>query len=289
MMMPSAPLQATTPGLLDLVYDGHAMRLWELIRMQATPVSVASLVGVTAISEARIQGYLDALTVQGLLRKVRARTPRKWVGYRVTRDRIVIGFDRGSPAIEQQLRELSLRTRDQWESTTREFADEDPHRSGVWRFNFLGFDQLTPEESAELRRRVLAVCEFWNLLGSRAIPENAEKGQILTRPCNHALQIRVQPLRDGLLALPEIWMIPNSELEREASAKKRIRGLDQLSPREHEVARAIALGRSRKHVASQLGISVNTVGTLTKRVFAKLGVRKSSELAARLATAASRP
>ena len=101
------------------------------------------------------------------------------------------------------------------------------------------------------------------------------------------MQIHVQPLTDGLLAMPEIWIIPNSDLEREARERGNGQHLDALSPRERDVARALALGQSRKRVAEQLGISVNTVGTLAKRIFAKLGMRKSSELAARLATANS--
>jgi DNA-binding CsgD family transcriptional regulator len=45
-----------------------------------------------------------------------------------------------------------------------------------------------------------------------------------------------------------------------------------LSPREHEVARMIAKGYPNKIIASVLDISVWTVSTHLRRIFAKLGV-----------------
>ena len=47
-------------------------------------------------------------------------------------------------------------------------------------------------------------------------------------------------------------------------------------------ARTLAGGLPRKQVATQLGISIHTVTTMCKRIYAKLGVRSQAELAARL-------
>ena len=281
------PFQATQPGLLDLIHDGDAMRLWELIRLQRAPVSVESLSAASSISPSKVQQQCDAMLHQGLLQAVRARKPRNWVGYRVTRERIVIGFDRGSPDIEQRLRELNLRIRTEAEELVRRFGHDGSAGPDAWRFSYVGFDRLERGEKEELRRRIRAVCDYWNLLGSRADRDASRRGQFRKRECNHVMQIHVQPLKEGLLAMPEIWIIPNSDLQREGQARRNGRHLDALSPRERDVARALALGQSRKRVAEQLGISVNTVGTLAKRIFTKLAVRKSSELAAQLSTAAS--
>jgi DNA-binding NarL/FixJ family response regulator len=48
------------------------------------------------------------------------------------------------------------------------------------------------------------------------------------------------------------------------------------------IALAMAAGKSRPAIASELGLSVNTVATVSKRVYSKLMVRSRAELANRL-------
>jgi DNA-binding NarL/FixJ family response regulator len=55
-----------------------------------------------------------------------------------------------------------------------------------------------------------------------------------------------------------------------------------LSPREREVARMIAKGYPNKIVASVLEISVWTVSTHLRRIFAKLGVTSRAAMVARM-------
>jgi len=54
-----------------------------------------------------------------------------------------------------------------------------------------------------------------------------------------------------------------------------------LTPREAEVVRLVALGRSNHHIAAELGISDRTVGKHLEHSFRKLGVRDRSTAAAR--------
>jgi len=54
--------------------------------------------------------------------------------------------------------------------------------------------------------------------------------------------------------------------------------METLTRRESEVAELIALGWAKKEVADKLGISTNTVATLSKRIFDKLQIQKSTEL-----------
>jgi two-component system response regulator DctR len=63
--------------------------------------------------------------------------------------------------------------------------------------------------------------------------------------------------------------------------------LASLSPREHEVMQRVAAGKLNKVIADELCISVRTVEVHRSRVFEKLGVRSSAEVATLLATGRS--
>jgi LuxR family maltose regulon positive regulatory protein len=56
-----------------------------------------------------------------------------------------------------------------------------------------------------------------------------------------------------------------------------------MTQRERQVAVALRDGRTRNEIAHELGISPNTVGTITRKVYAKLGVHRRAELVTRLA------
>jgi DNA-binding NarL/FixJ family response regulator len=58
--------------------------------------------------------------------------------------------------------------------------------------------------------------------------------------------------------------------------------VDRLSPREHEVAELVATGQANKQIAATLHLSVNTVESHLKRIFAKLEVRNRAAVAAAL-------
>lgn len=69
----------------------------------------------------------------------------------------------------------------------------------------------------------------------------------------------------------------------------RARGPSGLTPTEREVARLAADGRTNREIAAALFLSVNTVQTYLKHVFAELGVRSRTELARRSLDGASPP
>lgn len=52
----------------------------------------------------------------------------------------------------------------------------------------------------------------------------------------------------------------------------------KLSPRENEVAELIIVGVSTTSIAKKLSIKVNTVSTIKKRIFLKVGVSTIVEL-----------
>ena len=54
--------------------------------------------------------------------------------------------------------------------------------------------------------------------------------------------------------------------------------LDGLSPREQEIARALAAGKTLKSVARQYGIATSTVANHASRIYRKLGIYRREEL-----------
>jgi len=59
-------------------------------------------------------------------------------------------------------------------------------------------------------------------------------------------------------------------------------GSRALMPRENEVIDYVALGKSNKVIAMELGLSIRTVETHRARIFRKMGVRNATELARRV-------
>lgn len=66
----------------------------------------------------------------------------------------------------------------------------------------------------------------------------------------------------------------------DARHPRRAAGQGALSPRERDVLRLVAGGRTNVQIADELGVGAETVKTLVARVFAKLGVRRRAEAVA---------
>lgn len=54
--------------------------------------------------------------------------------------------------------------------------------------------------------------------------------------------------------------------------------LASLTKRENQVAELLAWGASRKEAADQLNIATNTVLTISRSIFRKVGIQKATEL-----------
>ncbi len=60
---------------------------------------------------------------------------------------------------------------------------------------------------------------------------------------------------------------------------ERPHGERPLAPRERDVLRLVAVGKTNPEVAAELGMSAETVKTLLERIYDKLGVRRRAEAA----------
>ncbi|THF54991.1 helix-turn-helix transcriptional regulator [Pseudothauera rhizosphaerae] len=86
----------------------------------------------------------------------------------------------------------------------------------------------------------------------------------------------------GLWIGPELMGRVLGAFRRAAPAPAAAPDLDLLSPREQEVARAVASGHSNKEIARLLGITERTVKAHLGTAFEKLGVRDRLQLALRI-------
>lgn len=269
------PLDAACEELREALLDRRLMGVWELVRQQKEPATVASLRSRCDLDEAELQRCLDRLVALALVRPLAARGRRRVPGYRVTRQSLVVGMDLSDATLEQQLRDASLRVaRTHFEELVEAHGHAGANPDSTWRFASCGAVCMTVEDLREFARRVRALTEFMTLVSGRR--ENAREAS--NAPASHhAILLRIEPLRGRVLPMPDIAFEPMERASRMADAPT-----NELSPREGQIAESLAQGLTRPQIASHLGISINTAATLTKRVYRKLGVRNRYELMARM-------
>ena len=273
-------LDAQHPGLLDALGDVDAMCLWEAIRVQRSPATLPELSALTGIAAGTVQTLLDRLAEAGLVRSVRARKPRNSVGYVVTTQPLVVAFDHSDDAMVARIKEISRKWERHAEHLIGNHGAADACRNTTFRSRYVGIDQLDPADFAELRRRIERVCEFWNMLaGKNGGTDEAGRRR---RRGNHAISIRVEPLDHAALPNPEVWFRPRAAADRAESSMRGRRARRPLTAREAEVARGLASGLQRRQLAQHLGVSIHTLTTMCKRIYAKLGVHSQAELAAQM-------
>lgn len=283
--MPDAkPIELEDPAVFALLAEFDALRTWEVLRRARAVRTVAELAAATGAEVRLVQRQLDLLVARDLVRVVRARKPRRSIGYRAATDRLVVTFDDRDPhAVARALESSDLVSRE-FDRCVEAHADPEFQPKAGFRFRQRVIEHFTPEEFAELRRRMLAVVEFLSTPRPATPDPTARNAKREPRRfCNQAIRIEFEPLVGELLPLPAVWMTPRSKFERGDAGDRGGTGIRELAPREREVALALADGLTRAHVAERIGLSVHTVATVARRIYRKLGVSSQAELAARLA------
>lgn len=289
-MSPTDSLQLEAEGVLGLLREYDALRTWEFLRTARAVVTVGELAQAIEVESRVLQRHLDLLARHRLVHVVRARKPRKSVGYRVATERIVVTFDDSRADSVQKAMESSDSVQREFERCVERHTDPEFHSKAGVRFRQQSMLHFTKEDHAELRRRMMAVIEFLATPRPGPPQPTRSRGGRLPAPayCNQAISIRLDPLVGRLLPLPAVWMTPSSKLADASLENVDKTGLPGLAPREREVALALADGLSRAHVAERMRLSVHTVSTLARRVYRKLGVSSQAALAARLSGHARR-
>ena len=79
-------------------------------------------------------------------------------------------------------------------------------------------------------------------------------------------------------AAPKDVGLADGDMPRELAHRMNDRLHDVLSPREQEIARALAMGKTFKSVAREFEIAISTVANHASRIYRKLGIYRREEL-----------
>ncbi len=274
--------------------DFVTMQRWEVLRRAATPMGVQELSEACRTDEEEMQRSLDLLVEAGLAVRLRATTRVRKITYRSVAEHVVIKVNRADPEqasfMTLGLSRIRAYSRGLVDSVRPEALDA--RVQGLQLSGCLSL-MLTVEEAEELKR---VLRQAWAVLGEYSKrawlgqrgegrpegtvqPSDADAAERTRFPFHVSLEFH--PLDATPLPLPEAtsWSAESvaKEVEFVATAPAAV-----LSPRELEVARLLASGRSRPEIARALRLSLNTIGSMTRRIYAKLSVRNRAEFTSRM-------
>lgn len=143
-------------------------------------------------------------------------------------------------------------------------------------------------ELGKLRTQLAREGRLLDLLIGGAAQTSAKRGRNsggvlkVTRPSGREpLQVLVSPLatrEDWILRQPSVAAVFVTDPQRVALPEVSVPMTRGLTPTEAKVAAALARGVSGKQICRELGISYNTLKTHARKVYAKTGTRRQTEL-----------
>lgn len=270
-------LELNDPALLRVLLDVPSMQRWEILRRAQRPFSAAELAAESKATVMESQRSLDRLIEARLVRVVPSAARRRQISYRAAMERLFLVWDRSKPedvaaqhAVDDAMREHSRRVQDEAHGLVRAGTLMPKNAHGA--ISVL----LSEQDSMKVREAFRAL---YNLLiesdqRARRLPDSAG--------CTpYHIAFSQTRLREPQPPMAEFFVI-----DKESVHKDRTVFLESpstlLSPRELQVAKLLAAGRSRPSIAAEIGLTPNSVSTLSKTVYRKLGVRSRAELAARM-------
>lgn len=266
--MDSGTLHISTPGLLDALCDAEAMEVWELLRASSAGCSASELAGESGIPLARALAILERLERVALVERRPAGRGRRTPTFRVAVPELRIGYDGIEP--EAMLAMFARWNQAQIARFERMLAHRSKRPGGY--FCGVGWARLDAEERAQLRMLVDQISALMRNTGRRSRENQAVQGG---GHRNYAMLLRLEDLDREPLPYPNVKFVRATEDATPAPARAE---RPALSPRELQVAEALASGMTRPEIARQLGLSLHTVVTVSGRVYRKLGVHSRAEL-----------
>jgi DNA-binding CsgD family transcriptional regulator len=198
-------------------------------------------------------------------------------GYRVTCASIVVLIDPADPSyqplVSRVLEHMSERSIEIIRRQNR--ATDQVFRPRIKRaFSWL---QVNEEEFEEVRM----VLRSFDALVKRIEARQLRNPSPPTERPNLHMALCVTPLDGDVPPMPPLEVTTREQLVRNQGVEQ-AQGMQQLSPREREVIMLLLSGRTEKEAAASLGLSPGTVRTHVVHAYEKLGVKRRSELSARV-------
>jgi DNA-binding CsgD family transcriptional regulator len=288
---PGQHLDLPRPGLFETLSLAFNRTVWELVRRAGRGVTADDLAARASMPVTEVQAALNALVAVGLVKPAVAIGTGRRDGYKIAHERLVLAYDRDDAAqasIAQKLRsEIAAHGRSVLETaraqaalhaTSTESAPEAPSVRHDHAIEVHRSVHLEPQEFVELSRRMQAVQDYLEML------ERSTEGR--PHACNYHITLEARALQTPVLPTAMLHVVHRRMTL--GSHEKPVAGVlgapaagrrtTVLSTREREVAEMLARGQSCPEISSALDVSVNTVRTITKRLYAKLGVRRRAEL-----------
>jgi DNA-binding CsgD family transcriptional regulator/DNA-binding MarR family transcriptional regulator len=271
-------IDITNAAAMNALASSVTLGIFELIRRRRGGMTIAAGAQASGLSQGAIARSLDTLVEIGLLKRVRASKGRL-NRYAVTCQQIIIVAD---PHCDEHVKAIrahfesattdvteALRAADKFTGVLR----NDQHRLDVrMKLN------LRPEEWVEFKRLSRNLVNFLESVSQ------ARSGRASDCPelCDHVLSIQVTPCEPPLLPSPSISITSRKHLDQKQPTDS-LGEHTRLTSREQQVVILINANVKRQEIASQLGVSLNTIVTLASRAYKKLGVNSRGALKARLA------
>lgn len=265
------------PGVVDLLCDASAMATWEVLRRHARAVARAELAVALGRGEAEVQRELDQLAEHRLVERVPASRSLRAGGWRVTCPKITVLFDPKEAThhtllsrLVDEFTERSIETIRRTNRGEGQLAQRRIKRAFSWL-------HVTDEEFDEVRMVLRSFDALVKRIEARQLREPAPPSE---RPNMH-FALCLTPLAADALPMPPLDVTTRADLERDRGVHE-AQNMDRLSPREREVIMLLLRGLTEKEAAGQLSLSPGTVRTHVVHAYGKLGVKRRSELSARV-------
>ncbi len=279
--MSAAIVDIANQDVAEILANPLALAVWELVRRFTKPCSVDEIATLAHCDAGTAQTSLDLLATAGLLDKLPIRAERRSPTYRSKHEAIVLSYD---PSDQQHLRlarEFSDRVLGSGRAAIQAFFAQEGDAVSTeplrWRHRSYCSASLKPHHIDELKRMVRQIHDYMISVQSEIRDINASQPQ----DCNFQIMIEAVPADPPTLPMPQLYVV-NRDRAEEVAARSASTGMHALSPRERQVAAMLAAGKTRPEIATALGVSLNTVATIGKRIYVKLGVKRRAELASRL-------
>jgi DNA-binding CsgD family transcriptional regulator len=270
-------LDLASPGVLDLLRNPRALSVWEIHRRNRRAVTRAEVAEQLRLPEPEVQKDIDLLASFGLLERVPASRHLRAGGHRVTCSSIVVLIDPADPSyqplVSRVLDYMSERSIEVIRRQNR--ATDQVFRRRIKRaYSWL---QVNEDEFEEVRMLLRSFDALVKRIEARQLRNPSPPSE---RPNLH-MALCVTPLDGDVPPMPPMEVTTREQLARNQGVEQ-VQGMQQLSPREREVIMLLLGGRTEKEAAASLGLSPGTVRTHVVHAYEKLGVKRRSELSARV-------